>query len=168
MRAFIVVAVFAAAAVATAAAAGVKEIPAPPLTTKDIESLKSPNAIFIWDGHADLILHVSVLDSATQRPIGAASVSAVRDRRVARHLGRSYKLIPAGVTDVNGHAILRGEFPAAGDASGSCVFVLDSYVIAEAVGHVAQRARVSPIYRLDFQRGKKRYDVAVRIILKAK
>lgn len=140
-----------------------------PLTDKEFAEMKlmtpGPNDIFIWDGHAELIFHVSVVDSATQRPIVGAKVSAVRDRRVARHIGRSYKPIPARITDDRGRASLRGEFPAAGDGKGSCVFVLDSYVVAEAAGHVARRARMSPIYRLDFPRGRLRYHVSVRIAL---
>jgi hypothetical protein len=167
MRALILRMVFGFAVVSAAAAAvpGVE-----PLTAEELANLKSsmagPNAIFIGDGHAHLRLHVKVVDSATQKPISGAKVSMQRDRRVARHLGRAYKAVPALLTDRRGHATLRAEFPMAVDATGSSVFVLDSYVAIEAAGHAARRARISPIYRLDFPRGRKPYDVPVRIALK--
>ena len=130
--------------------------------------LKAPSSeeIFIADGHAELILQVSVADSVTHRPIPRVKVSAVRDRRVSRHLGRSYTPLPTRITDGRGRATLKGEFPWAADAKGSSVFVLDSYVGVEAAGYVATRARLSRIYRLDFPRGIKRYEVPIQIALK--
>jgi hypothetical protein len=154
-------------AVVSAGAAAAPEVE--PLTAEELANLKSsmagPNAIFIADGHAELRLHVRVVDSATQKPITGAKVSVQRDRRVARHLGRTYKAVPSLKTDRRGYATLRAEFPMAADATGSSVFVLDSYVAVEAAGHAAQRARISPIYRLDFPRGGKPYDVPLRTAL---
>ena len=155
-------------AAVTAGAATAAEPGIEPVTAEDIAKLKAlgPNEIFIADGHAELFLHVSVVDSVSHAPIIDAKVSVKRDRRVAQHLGRSYKLVPARTTDARGRATLRGAFPMAADAEGSSVFVLDSYVAAEAAGHVAGRTRLSPIYRLDFSRGKKRYEVPLQIALK--
>jgi hypothetical protein len=166
MRALLLAMVLTAATVSAGATAvpGVE-----PLTAEELANLKSsmagPNAIFIADGHAELRFHVRVVDSATHRPITGAKVSVQRDRRVARHLGRTYKAVPAVITDRRGYATLRAEFPIAADATGSSVFVLDSYVAIEAAGHAALRAPISPIYRLDFPRGRKRYDVPVRTAL---
>ena len=139
-----------------------------PVTAEDIAKLKAlgPNAIFIADGHAKLILHVSVVDSVTHRPVPRVNVSAVRDRRVSRHLGRSYRPLLPRVTNDRGQATLKGEFPMAANAEGSSVFVLDSYVAVEASGYVAARGRLSPIYRLDFPRGRKRYEVPIQISLR--
>jgi hypothetical protein len=151
-----------------ALSAGAGEIGAEKPSKEILDGLfKTPSSeeSFIADGHAKLRLHVRVVDSATQKPIAGAKVSVRRDRRVARHLGRTYKAVPALMTDQRGYATLRAEFPMAADATGSSVFVLDSYVAVEAAGHGAQRARISPIYRLDFPRGRKRYDVPVRTAL---
>ncbi len=165
MRAIILGALLAAevSSAATAVEPGIE-----PVTAEDIAKLKAlgPNAIFIADGHAELILHVSVVNSVTHRPIPRVKVSAVRDRRVSRHLGRSYRPLPACVTDDRGRATLKGEFPMAADAEGSSVFVLDSYVAVAISGYVASRAPLSPIYRLDFPRGRKRYEVPIQISLR--
>jgi hypothetical protein len=170
MRATILLALLAvvAASAAPAAEPDVELVPAEPVTAEDIAKLKAlgPNAIFIADGHAKLFLHVSVVDSVSQAPIIGAKVSVKRDRRVARHLGRTYKSIPSRATDGSGRATVRGEFPMAADAEGSSVFVLDSYVEVEAVGHVAGRGRLSPIYKLDFPRGTERCEVPLQIALK--
>ena len=138
--------------------------------SKDIVDglLKAPSAetIFIADGHAELILQVRVADSVTRKPISHVKVSAVRDRRVSRHLGRSYTPLPTRITDDRGRATLKGEFPMAASADGASVFVLNSYIAVQGPGYVAARSRLSPIYRLDFPRGAKRYEVPIQIALK--
>ena len=45
------------------------------------------------------------------------------------------------------------------------VFVCDSYVGVAAPGYRASRARISPIYRLDFPRGTKTYVVTITVEL---
>ena len=166
MRALLL-AIILGVAIATAGAAAAPAIEPPtPEDLANLKSLASPNAVFIADGHAELHLHVAVIDRATHRPITGAKVLLQRDRRVARHLGRTYKAVPPVITDRRGYATLRAEFPMAADASGSSVFVLDSYIAVDAAGHAAEHARISPIYRLDFPRGNKRYDVPLRTALK--
>jgi len=144
-----------------------------PLSEKELANLKAsargPDAIFIWHGNAELMLHATVVDSATQKPIAKAKVTAFRDRRVARGAnGRSYKPVSPRATDRRGRATLKGDFPAKGAATGFCVFVLDSYVAADAPGYASTRSRISPIYRLDFPRKTKDCVVSIRLALKAK
>jgi hypothetical protein len=127
----------------------------------------SQDGIFIWDGNAQLILLVHVVDEAKQKPISGATVSVVRDQRVKRGpSGRSYETPRSERTDNRGYVSIRASFPAAGDATGLSVFVCDSYVTIKAPGHVSERARISPINRLDFPRKTKDCKVPLRLTLK--
>jgi hypothetical protein len=138
-----------------------------PITAEDIARLKAlgPNAVFIADGHAELIFLVTVLDSATGKPIPDATVSVLRDQRVSRHLGETYGPIRPRVTDSRGRATLKGKFPMAADAEGASVFVVDSYVEVAAPRYAVGCGRLSPIYRLDFPRGTRLNEVPIQITL---
>lgn len=128
---------------------------------------RSKDAIFIWDGNAELIILIHLTDEISGKPISGATISAVRDRRVKRGPnGRAYQTPRSERTDSGGHAIIRASFPAAGDASGLSVFVCDSYVTIKAPGYAATRARLSPIYRLDFPRKAKDCKVPLHLTLK--
>lgn len=133
------------------------------------KTFSEQDGIFIWDGNAQLILLVRVMDEVSRKPIFGATVSVVRDRRVRRGpSGRTYETPGSGRTDSVGHAIIRASFPAAGDASGLSVFVCDSYVTIKAPGHAPARARISPTYRLDFPRRIKDCKVPLHLTLKRK
>ena len=119
----------------------------------------------IWDGHAELVLRISVVDSSSQQPIPRAEIRLQRDRRVARHLGRVYGATPVHLTDARGDATIRASFPAAGDASGSSVFVIDLNVVASARGYASARARLAPIHRIDFPRKTREHRVPIPIAL---
>lgn len=131
------------------------------------EATSSQDGIYIWDGDAQLILLIHVIDEASQKPISGATVSVVRDHRVKRGPnGRSYATPRLERTDSHGRANIRASFPAAGDATGLSVFVCDSYVTIKAPGHVSARARISPINRLDFPRKTKDCKVPLNLTLK--
>jgi hypothetical protein len=127
-----------------------------------VASLKSKDAIYIWDGDAELSIRVTATDAATRAPVLGATVTLARDRRVGHSPnGRAYPNPSSASMDSRGHGTVRASFPAAGGAQGSCVFVCDSHVTVEAPGYRAFSARVSPIYRLDFPRGRKTYVVTI-------
>ncbi len=165
----LVAVVFAAATtLAVATPPGIEPV-SPELIAEIKGSVPGPDAIFIWDGSAELILRVSVVDAATQKPIAAAKATAVRDRRVANGPDRrAYQALAPRATDWRGRATLKGRFPAAGNATGFSVFVVDSYVAVGAPGYVSTRARISSIYRLDFARKTKDCEVPIRIAMHTK
>ena len=119
----------------------------------------------IWDGHVELVLRISVVNSSTQKPIPGAEIRLQRDRRVARHLGRVYGTTPVRLTDTRGAATIRASFPAAGDASGASVFVVDSSVVITAPGYASANTRLAPIYRIDFPRKTREHRVPMSIAL---
>jgi hypothetical protein len=128
--------------------------------------LKSKDPAYIWDGTADVIVIITVTDASSQLPIADAVVDFTRDRRVLRAPdGRALATAATGRTSSHGDTTLRPSFPAAGDATGTTVFVGDSKVTAQASGYRAASARISPIYRVDFRHGIKRYTVRIAIKL---
>jgi len=130
-------------------------------------SSSSQGGISIWDGNAQLVLLVSLRDEVSRNPISLAAVSVVRDRRVKRGPNsRAYETPGSERTDSDGRAIIRVNFPAAGNATGLSVFVCDSYVTIKAPGYAPVRARISPIYRLDFPRRTKECKVPLNLTLK--
>ena len=122
--------------------------------------------IYIWDGDAELIIRITVLDAATRAPIRGAVVSLVRDRRVSRRLeAGNYPSPQPARTDARGRATLKASFPAAGDPTGFSVFVRDSSISAGAPTYAPARARISPIYRLDFAHHTKDCIVPITVTL---
>jgi hypothetical protein len=122
---------------------------------------------YIWDGDAELIMRITVIDAATHAPIPGALVSFVRDRRVAHRLeAGNYPNPQPAQTDARGRATLKASFPAAGDPTGFSVFVRDSYVSIASPSYAPSRARISRIYRLDFARHTKNCLVPITMALK--
>src|SRR4051812_28965155 len=48
------------------------------------ESLKSPDAIYIADGDAELSIRVTAIDAVTRAPVGGVWVTVFRDQRAVR------------------------------------------------------------------------------------
>ena len=124
--------------------------------------------IYIWDGDAELMMSAQVTDAATHKPIAGATVEAVRvGGRNTEPLTHDH---PAAMpqpqkTDSDGRARLLAYFRAAGDATGTSVFVGDSFLQVDAPGYQPTRVRLSPIVRLDFRPKTKHYEVTLPVSL---
>lgn len=133
-----------------------------------VGSLQSKDAFFIWDGTAELRMIAEVTDALTHKPLCGATVRAVRvgGRNTEPLTNEHPSAMPSPrLTARNGRGTFVAYFRAAGDASGSSVFVGDSFLQVAAPGYQAKKARLSPIVRLDFPRKTKHYEVSIPVAL---
>jgi hypothetical protein len=133
-----------------------------------VASLKSKDAIFIWDGTSELVMAAQVSDSVTHRPISGATVEAVRvGGRNTEPLTNEHPtaMPPPKKTGRDGRVRLVAYFRAAGSADGFSVFVGDSFLRVGAPGYHPKKVRISPIVRLDFAPKTKHCEVTLPMAL---
>jgi len=127
--------------------------------------------IYIWDGTSELAMIAQVTDSRSQQPVSGATVRAVRvGGRNTEPLTHDHPaaMPPPQKTAADGRATLVAYFRAAGDATGTSVFVGDSFLKIDAHGYESKRVRISPIVRLDFAPKKKHHEVTLPVALTPK
>jgi hypothetical protein len=123
-------------------------------------------AIFIADGTANLALAAKVSDARTRKPLSGATVTAIRAGRGTTLLASdSTAMPPPQKTDRRGRAVLHAHFRLAGDPSGYCVFVAQSFLRVQAPGFRPTDIRISAIGRLDFARKRKHPEVTIPVAL---
>jgi hypothetical protein len=123
-------------------------------------------AAYIADGTANLAVVATVTDAATHKPVPGASVTAIRAGRGTTLLASDSTAMPPPVkTDARGNAVLHANFRWAGDSTGSCVFVVRSFLRVQAPGYRSTDVRISRLGRLDFAHETKHYEVSVPIAL---
>ena len=123
-------------------------------------------AIFIADGTANLALVANVSDARTRKPLSGATVTAIRAGRGTTLLeSDSTAMPPPQQTDRRGRAVLDAHFRSAGDASGYCVFVAQSFLRVRAPGFRSTDIRISAIGRLDFARKTKHPEATIPVVL---
>ena len=131
-------------------------------------SLKSKDAIFIWDGTSELAMLARVTDAVTHKPISGATVRAVRvGGRNTEPLTNEHPsaMPPPKKTGHDGGVRLVAYFRAAGSADGFSVFVGDSFLQVDAPEYASRRVRISPIVRLDFAPKTKHCEVTLPVAL---
>ena len=134
-------------------------------------ALAEDSEIYVWDGTAELAMVAQVTDSTSQKPVSGATVRAVRvggrNTEPLTHDHPSAMPSPQK-TGADGRATLVAYFRAAGDATGTSVFVGDSFLQIDAHGYESKKVRISPIVRLDFPPKKKQYEVTLPVSLTPK